>query len=309
MAIIKPTEMNFKDKNIIMIISGLPGTGKTTLALSAPDVLLIDADEGMSRVKPEHRRDSSISKTYEEVLDDIRSAEGIYKTIVIDTAGALIDMIKDWAIRTDPKASKASGGISIQGFGTVKAEWLRLSAELKKKFNVIYLFHESKTKDGDETFYDIVCEGSAKTLVWQPADLGAHLHIVNGKRYLGFTPTMNYNAKSAYGISGLVEVPELKDGEPNTFLTNLFSIVRKNLESETKELSGQQDIYQNAMNFGMKAVDRIKTPEDITEALEAISRLKHALTSEKELKNAVKSKMKELNIVYDKTNKKYAYAE
>ena len=44
--------MDFSNKNIIVIISGLPGVGKTTLALSAPDVVLIDADEGMARVNP-----------------------------------------------------------------------------------------------------------------------------------------------------------------------------------------------------------------------------------------------------------------
>lgn len=54
--IVKPESMDFSNKNIIVIISGLPGVGKTTLALSAPDVVLIDADEGLSRVKPEHRR-------------------------------------------------------------------------------------------------------------------------------------------------------------------------------------------------------------------------------------------------------------
>ena len=42
--IVKPENMDFSKKNIIMIISGLPGVGKTTLALSAPDVVLIDAD-------------------------------------------------------------------------------------------------------------------------------------------------------------------------------------------------------------------------------------------------------------------------
>ena len=72
MAITKPEAMNFSDKNIIMIVSGLPGTGKTTLALSAPDVLLIDTDEGMARVNPAHRKDASICKTYEEVLADIK---------------------------------------------------------------------------------------------------------------------------------------------------------------------------------------------------------------------------------------------
>ena len=44
MAIIKPSGMNFSGKNIIMIVSGLPGTGKTTLSLSAPGAVLIDAD-------------------------------------------------------------------------------------------------------------------------------------------------------------------------------------------------------------------------------------------------------------------------
>ena len=213
MPIVKPTEMNFSNKNIIAIISGLPGTGKTTLALSAPDVLLIDTDEGMARVNPAHRKDASICKTYEEVLTDIKAAEGTYKTIVIDTCGALIEYMKDWAMRTDPKASKKDGGFSLQGYGTIKTEFLRLSAELRKKFNVIYLFHENMTKNGDDgVFYDLVVEGSAKVICWQPADLGAHLFIQNGRRYPGFTPTEQYSATSAYGIKGLVEVPELKEG-------------------------------------------------------------------------------------------------
>ena len=148
MAIITPDKMDFSNKNLILIISGLPGVGKTTLSLSAPDVLLIDADEGMARVTPAHRKDSSICKTYEELLEDVKTAEGKYKTIVIDTCGALIDMLKDWAVRTDTKASKSSGGISLQGFGVVKTEFLRFSAELRKKFNVIFLFHESKEKQG-----------------------------------------------------------------------------------------------------------------------------------------------------------------
>lgn len=308
MAIIKPENMDFSNKNIIMIISGLPGVGKSTLALSAPDVLLIDADEGMSRIKPEHRKDSSMCKTYEELLADIKSAEGSYKTVVIDTCGALIDMLKDWAVRTDPKASKASGGISLQGFGVVKTEFLRFSAELRKKFNVIFLFHESKEKNNDEVFYDIVCEGSARTLVWQPADLGAHLHIVNGDRLLGFTPTMNYNAKSAYGIKGLIKIPELADGEPNDFLAKLFAKIKANIATESAELVPQTEAYEKAITDGMRFVEAIEKPDDINIALQGINEIAHALTSKKELQAAVKARMAELNIIYDKVAKVYAYA-
>lgn len=307
MPIVKPTEMNFSNKNIIMIISGLPGTGKTTLALSAPDVLLIDTDEGMARVNPAHRKDASICKTYEEVLADIKAAEGKYKTLVIDTCGALIEYMKDWAMRTDPKASKKDGGFSIQGYGIIKSEFVRLSAELRKKFNVIFLFHESMTKVDENVFYELVVEGSARTLVYQPADLAAHLFIQTGKRYLGFTPTEQYSAKAAYGIKGLIEVPELKEGEPNDFLTKLFDRVRKNLAAESAALGPEKQKYDFAIADAKKIVATVNAPEDVQEAAAAISKLDHGLTSEKEAKAMLKKRMDELGIIYDKTSKSYAY--
>ena len=310
MPIVSPGKMDFSKKNIIMILSGLPGTGKTTLALSAPDVLLIDTDEGLARVNPAHRKDASVCKTYEEILADIKEARGKYKTIVIDTCGALIEYMKDWAVRTDPKASKANGGFSLQGYGVIKSEFVRLSAELRKDFNVVYLFHESMTKNGDEgVFYELVVEGSTRTLVYQPADLAGHLFIDHGKRYVGFTPTEQYSAKAAYGIKGIIEIPELKDGDPNDFLTRLFNKVRANLASETEQLNPQRDAYTFAMHDAKKIVEAVQSPEDVAGAAQAIKGLKHALTSEKEAKDMLKKRIAELNIVWDKTAKVYKYAD
>ena len=309
MAIVAPSNMNFSDKNIIMIISGLPGTGKTTLALSAPDVLLIDTDEGMARVNPAHRKDASVCKTYEEILADIKTAEGKYKTIVIDTCGALIEYMKDWAMRTDSKASKANGGFSLQGYGIIKSEFIRLSAELRKKFNVIYLFHENMTKNDDSLFYELVVEGSTRTLVYQPADLAGHLFIDHGKRFIGFTPTEQYSAKAAYGIKGIIEIPELKDGEENNFLTKLFAKVRKNLEEQNKVVAPQKSVYEETMATVRDFVSSIDTPEDVLPALKAIRALPHALTSKEEAQAAVKARISELGIVYDKATKSYKYAE
>lgn len=304
--IIQPANMNFSDKNIIMIISGLPGTGKTTLALSVPDAVLIDADEGIVRVNPAHRKDASICKTYEELLTDIKNFQGHYKTVVVDTGGSLIEMLKDWAMRTEPSASKKSGGFSQQGFGFVKQEFLRLSAELKRNFNVIYIFHVSKDKQNEEVFYDLVCEGSAKTLVYQPADLAGYLHIVNSERYIGFTPTMNYNAKSAYGIKGLIKVPELGEGDENNFLTLLFDKIRANLAAESAGSKKQQEAYQAAMQAGQAIVNAIDSPEKAIPSLNEIrTKIPHALTSLKELEAAFKTKMGELNFVYDAKAKAY----
>ena len=309
MAIIKPSGMNFSGKNIIMIVSGLPGTGKTTLSLSAPGAVLIDADEGIQRVKPEHRKDAAMCKTYEELIADIGACEGVYQTIIIDTGGALIDMLKEWAVRTDTQASKKNGGFSQQGYGIVKSEFLRLSADLRKKFNVIFLFHtfKDKIKDGGDeiTFYDLVCEGSAKTMVWQPADLGAYLHIVNGERYLGFTPTANYNAKSAYGIKGLVKVPELAKGDPNDFLTKLFAQVKANLQAESEAFAPQKEAYEATIARAREIVASADSPDAFMAAGKEIRALPHALTSEKEALAMLTSHIAGLGYRWDKDAKVY----
>ena len=291
-----------------MILSGLPGTGKSTLANSAPNPLNIDTDEGTARINPAHRVDASVCKTYEEILADIKAARGQYKTIIIDTCGALIEYMKDWAMRTDPKASKNNGGFSLQGYGVIKSEFIRLSAELRKDFNVVYVFHESITKNGDDgVFYELVVEGSTRTLVYQPADLAGHLFIDHGKRYIGFTPTEQYSAKSAYGIKGIIEVPELKDGDPNDFLTRLFDKVRANLAAETERLNPQKDAYTLAMREAKAIVEAVLNPEDVPKAASAIGAIPHALTSEKEAKNLLKARMNELGIVWNKTTKEYEW--
>lgn len=311
MAIVKPKDMKFSEKNIIMILSGLPGTGKTTLALSAPDVLLIDADEGLARVNPAHRKDASVCKTFEEVRADIAAAKGQYKTVVVDTGGALVDMLKQHVVDhpADYKGgAKASGGISLQGFGFVKQLFLDFSAELRRNFNVVFIFHENMMKNGDDgVFYELVCEGSARTLVYQPADLAAHLFIQNGQRYLGFTPTEQYSAKSAYGIKGIVQVPELKDGDPNDFLTKLFAKIRSNLAAETEALGPLQKQYEEVMEAARKYCEYADTPEKVEEVMGMMRQLKHALTSEKECKAMMKKRCEELGIVWNKETKKYEY--
>lgn len=312
MAIVKPAEMNFSNKNIIMIISGLPGTGKTTLALSAPDVLLIDADEGLARVAPAHRKDASICKTFDEVKADIASAKGQYKTIVVDTGGALVDMLKQYVLDHPDEYSggaKKSGGISLQGFGFVKQLFLDFSKELRRDFNVIYIFHESMDKQNDGVFYNLVCEGAARTLVYQPADLAAHLMIQNGKRVLGFTPTEEYSAKSAYGIKGLVTVPELKEGEPNDFLTKLFAKVRDNLAEETASLAPQQKAYEEIMAQAPAMMEAITDALSANQFASVLNSMDHALTSKKELGAMYKARCKEIGLTWDGKQKAWVVGD
>ena len=152
-------------------------------------------------------------------------------------------------------------------------------------------------------------EGATRTLVYQPADLAAHLFIQNGRRYLGFTPTENYSAKSAYGIKGLIEVPELKDGDPNDFLTKLFAKVRANLAAESASIAPEKEAYDKSMEMFRKVIADIKTPENVMSTVQLIKVTKHGLTSEKEAKAMLKAKMDELGIVWDKDKKAYVYKD
>lgn len=313
MAIRKPEQMDFSGKNLIMIIQGTPGVGKTTLALSAPDVLLIDADNGMCRVRPEHRKDASLSTSYREVRADIAEAKasGRYRTVVIDTGGAFVDMLKQHVIDNPDEfkgGGKSSGGLAQAGYGYVKQLFLAFSAELRRDFNVVYLFHEQKGKDDDVTTYDIVCEGSAKTLVYQPADLAAHMFIQGGKRYLGFSPTESYYAKSAYGVKGIIEVPELRDGEKNDFLTKLFGQVRDNLKKDSEAMAPMQKMYDQIMAEAPDMMKCVTDADTANQCLQTISAMEHALTSKTELWNLLKARAAELNVKYNSRTKVFYYA-
>ena len=301
----KASEQKYENEKLCMILYGLPGVGKTTLAASAPKPIVIDCDRGMKRVNPEYRCDISNVSSYKDLLEDVKSLGNEYETIIIDTGGSLIELMKEWAMDTEPTATKKNGGFSLPGYGFVKSEFLRLSAELRKKYNTIFIFHAAKEKQEEEFFYDLIVEGAAKTLVWQPADLGAYVFIQNGKRYMGFSPTANYSAKSAYGISGIVEVPELSGGEPNVFLTKLFEKVRANIKSETEAIAPKHTAYESAMSCGRELVAAINHAADVEPCLEAISNIEHALSSEKEIKALVKERLKELGITYNKETKTY----
>jgi hypothetical protein len=151
----QPNEMNFNDKKFSMILYGSPGLGKTTLALSAPNPVLIDFDRGVSRIKAYHRKLTIFCDTYEEVLKDIKSPEvkGC-ETLIIDTGGSFVTFLQDWAMRTNPSVNRQkNGALSLKGFGAVKSEFIRFTNMVRDILNknVIYVFHsvEEKDKDGN----------------------------------------------------------------------------------------------------------------------------------------------------------------
>lgn len=308
MAIYKPTELDFGNLRFSVLLYGAPGTGKSTLAFSAPNAIMFDLDKGIQRVNARHRQLVAREENYEELLNDIES-EDIKNcdSIIIDTGGALITLLQDYVMRKDPVNKTKSGSISQKGFGAVKAEFIRLTNMLKTRFNknIIYVFHsvEEKDKDGNP-IQRLLCEGSAKNIVWQPIDFGCYLFKKGDKTYAGFTPTDEYFAKGCYGVNGVHELP-FGEGIQNDFLTRLFEQANKSLAADAEYFKAEKQSYESAMNEGRNLIDSIKKPEDALKVGNDIKAIKHSLTSLAELRQIFKDKIKELGYTWDSENKCY----
>ena len=304
MALKQPQELDFSSKKFMCIISGPPGMGKTTIALSSPDPLLFDTDNGIARVRAEHRCVSSSCDTYEEMLDDMKSAE--YKaaqTIVIDTGGTLVQLMKAWAKKQDRKA--ASDGRAM--YGVIKQEFDRLCHQIRiiDRKHLVVVFHTTEQQKGDSIQTRLACEGGAKDIVWTPTDFGGHLFVQGNRRMIGFSPTDEYFAKGCFGISGVHEIPELRPGVKNTFLTDLFTSAQQRINEEAAAYAGDKTKYDEAMAKGKNMIEHIICADTANFAAKSIGALDHALTSRAELLTAFKVKVKELGLKFNKQTKLY----
>lgn len=297
------TEMDFTGRNFTVIVAGAPGLGKTTLALSAPNPLLFDLDNGIARVRAEHRKMTSVCETYEELLSDMKSEE--YKnaaTIVLDTGGSLVQMMQPWAKTQEPKAARDGRAM----FGVVKREFDRLTWQIRQDGkNVVIVFHTTEVQKGDVTVTRLSCEGSAKDIVWTPADFGGTMFQRGKKRIICFAPTEEAFGKGCFGIHGEYEVPELSPGMPNTFLTDLFEQARKNIADEQEKFGKDKKIYDEAVREGTLCIDSVKCADDATACVARLREITHALTSKAELSGKLQSKVNALKLRWDKQSGKY----
>lgn len=308
----KPNEVASATKRIRILIAGFPGIGKTTLALSAPRPLHIDVDRGVDRVQAKNRRDFIQPETYEELLNDLASDLSDYDTLVFDTGGKLLDLMKPYVIKKDSKNGQKDGQtLSIKGYGAVGKEFQRLMDYAFYQLNkhIVVIFHAKEDKDGEATKLRILVEGSTKDNVWQPMDLGGFMEMHDGKRTIGFDNCERYFAKGTHGIKGVQTLPDLNDETiPNDYLTKLFQSVNNNILAEQKYFEEQKKEYEKVMAEVSPIIDEM-TEESVDSVIQKIKDTNHVLTSEKELKHKFKIKTEELNLVWNKETKKYEKKE
>lgn len=307
----KPSEMMNEVNKFRVLIAGYPGIGKTTLGLSAPKPLLIDVDFGINRTMASVRKDYIQPNTYEELLEDLKGDLGDYETIVIDTGGKLLELMKAYVIKNDIKNAKKDGTLSLQGYGAVGREFTRfmnyIYFDLRK--HCVIIFHAVEEKQDEETKLRILVEGSTKNTVWQNVELGGFIEMRGNKKTIGFDNCERYFAKSSFGIKGNHIIPELDTNTPNDFLTKLFEKANANIQEESKIFEEEREKYQEVINKYVPIVESMTT-ENANEVMDLIKNIdNHILTSEKEIKDHFAKKIRELNLVWNKDKQQYEIAQ
>lgn len=220
--------------SLSVCIYGPPGTGKTSLAQTAAEPITLDLDRGVHR---------SFNRQAAMRFDAWRDIEAAWseiakrKTVIVDTVGRALDVLTQDIISANAKHGSSSGGLSLQGFGALKARFAQWNGQLfQAGKDRVLIAHEKEDKDGDDRFFRPDVQGGSYTEIMKSCDLVGYLYRDrNGKRMLDFNPSDRHLGKNAARWP-VMEVPDLADAK--TFLADLLCQA-KQVIGRTSEASAQ----------------------------------------------------------------------
>ena len=217
-------------ENIILTIYAAPGVGKTSLSQSADAPLTLDFDKGIYRAA--NRKASVTITKWSDVAFMTPEDLAPYKTIVIDTAGRALDALSQDIIENNPKAGKADGSLSLQGFGALKSRFAQWQSFLRSQGkDIILICHMDEQKNGDETQERIDAQGSSKNEIYKSSDAMCRIRLDNrDNRYLDFDPRQGGFGKNPAQLPK-VPIPNLK--EHPDFLAGVIAQIKASLNHQT----------------------------------------------------------------------------
>ena len=295
----KPSELK-SPTTIKGMILGDTNNGKTTLALSAPDPVLIDFENGITRVSKQWQTISMQCKNFGDFLDFINSKEiKQFKTIVIDPLGEMADQIKAYVINKDPKLSKDGRKL----FPAIGNEFKNVWSILKNKgLSIIFVSHTEEVMKNDVESLKIRCEGSfIKNFLPTQMDFVAILRRRDNKgkteRFLDFQKNETFTfAKRFEGLEDIIEVPT--NTTENKFLSDV--IWSKWEEKGVSEEKANQD-YDSLIEDLKIKVANIQDLDQLNTYYSVIYNKHDKLWSSYQMEATfLKAKVEELGCEFDK---------
>lgn len=293
--------------NIKAMIYGQAGMGKTTLALSMPRPLLLDFDNGVSRVNTSHLDGVAVAQigSWAEALELFNADLTPFQSIIIDTAGKMMDFIIAHKCGTRQPTIRDWGGINAE-FNN----FTRNIAQLDK--NVVYVAHRDASRDGDDTVYVPMLRSKNFTAIVSELDLLGYMEVrqENGvlTRTITFNPTNRSEGKNACNLPGVMNIPTIVDAKgnptaPNDFLTE--RVLKPYMEMLKCKRDERQD-YATRLEDLTAEVDTIADANAANQFVADIDRYKGNSNLLAKARKMFAAKAKELGLVYDKKTKLYA---
>lgn len=229
MRLIQQTDdMNVLGLNVLFY--GDPGIGKTTLAFTAPNPLLLDFDRGVHRAS--HRKNALQFDSWQDVIDskiDLDKLIAQHDSIIIDTAGTVIEAMQAYLVKSNPALLR--NGIKLWGETKRLFQEFFLPLKLSGK-NVIFIAHAKEKEEGDVRIKRPLIPGSSYDLLMQACDLVGYYTTIANKRVLTFDLSDTVTAKNCAEIQP-VYVGTLH--EMTTQLTEIINHTKQAIAKRSKE--------------------------------------------------------------------------
>lgn len=231
-----------------VVIYSAPGLGKTSLAFTAEAPLLLDFDQGSHRAA--NRKDVVRITLWDDIAGMTAEDLEPFKTVVVDTAGRALDALTADIIRTNPKHGRG-GALTLQGYGELKSRFgafLKLLNTFGK--DVVLIAHMDEQRSGDDVIERLDVQGGSKGEIYKAADAMGRLSIVNGQRWLRFSPSDAAFGKNPGQLEPL-QVPAADAPEFTNFLADVIQRTKDRLNELTEEQKAAQEAL---MAFREKAL-------------------------------------------------------
>lgn len=302
MGLIKnPAEVKF-EPIMKCLIYGQPGIGKSSAAVSAPNPVLLDCDNGVHRMQPNHRPPFLPVKSYDDVLKVLNEEVAGFDSIVIDTAGKLLDYMAQWLISNNPKLGRKDGMLTLQGYGSRKYEFINLLKRVTTMGkHLIFVAHELEERNGDDRIIRPEVGGSSGADLIKELDIVGYMEAIGRKRTISFSPSDKYYAKNSARLPEIIDVPELSDGQDNVFLVGIIEKWKAALNAEGE----QKQQYDELMDKLTSKIEKVENCEQANRAIKGLAATKHIWDSKKRSWNLLKLRSEKLDLIWDGKAKEF----
>jgi phage nucleotide-binding protein len=290
----KPAQLDVP-KTVKAMIYGQPGTGKTTLALSAPRPLLLDFDGGVHRVNFGHQCDTLPVQNWTEAVEVLKENLSAYDTIVVDTVGKMMDYLINHV---------EEGGISgWKKWEKINEGFASFTRELSKKGkNIIFVAHRDTRKEGDDAtvFIPSLREKNYTAIVTE-LDLLGYVEMKGTTRSITFNPTSRNDGKNTCNLPPAISIPAVVDKNGNA-LQNVFfqtHIINPYIANQQKRANATR-AYGAVIAEIKENIALIVDEMSANDFIDRVNSFEHVGNSKAVASQLMAAKARELGIVLNK---------